>query len=217
MTQKRLPLQLQPNFEGVALFMQRKEDPSFAAIRGKVLSRDEYSCRFCGFHSEKYQQIVAIDGNYKNNQINNLATACVFCMHCQLLGLRNTNAKIIFLPEMSQIELNHFVRVLLCASTMRADYADIAKALFQAFRKRSNVIEEVFGKDASDSLVFAQSLIDINSETKKQQNKAMTALRLLPARGYYNRQIEYWANSIITPKKIETAMQVYREKFQGAH
>lgn len=213
----KLVLSLQPNFEGVARFLGRKDDPSFPELRAKVLQRDNHTCRFCGFHAEKYQQIVNVDGDYTNNKVENLATACVFCMHCQLLGLRNTNAKIIFLPEMSQIELNHFVRVLFCASIMHAEFTDIAKTLFQSFRKRSDMVEEVFGAGSSDSLVFAQSLIDVDPEIRKKKSKAMASLRLLPARNYYRRQIDYWAHSIITPEKIEKAITLYHEKMQEAH
>lgn len=209
-----LPLFLQANFEGVAYFLQRKEDPSFGEIRTKVFLRDDYSCRYCGFHAKRFQQIVAIDGNYRNNALDNLATACVFCMHVQMLGLRNTNAKIIYLPEISQVELNQFVRVLFCASSMPRDISDLAKSLYQALRKRASVVEEVFGKDASDSLIFAQSLIDINPEAKKNQQKALAALRLLPAKSYYNRQIEYWSESVITPAHISAAIKQCQEKTQ---
>jgi intracellular multiplication protein IcmJ len=217
MGQKLLPLQLRANFEGVSCFLNRKDDPSFGEIRTKVLSRDHHTCRYCGFHAEKFQQIVSINGDFKNNNLDNLATACIFCMHCQLLALRNTNAKIIFLPEVTQVELNHFVRILFCASTMKREVSDLAKSLYQAFRKRTSVVEEVFGKDASDSLIFAQSLIDINPESQKQQQKALTSLRLLPAKSYYNKQIDYWTNSVITPEKIEAAMQHYSKKMKEAN
>ena len=110
-----LPLGLGINIDGAIILQSRKEDESFLRLQKKILSRDNYTCLYCGFRAEEFQEVVNIDGDYQNNQPDNLATACVFCAHTQLLGLKN-NSKIIYLPDISQVDLNNFIRVLFCST-----------------------------------------------------------------------------------------------------
>jgi 5-methylcytosine-specific restriction endonuclease McrA len=89
-----LPLGLGVNIEGALLFESRKADAAFLRTQKKVMLRDNYTCRFCGFRAEEYQEVVNINGDYRDNRLDNLATACIFCTHTQLIGLK-INIKII--------------------------------------------------------------------------------------------------------------------------
>ena len=48
-------------------------------MRFVILERDNYTCQYCGFKSEKWQIVHHIDGNSKNNDHDNLETICSMC------------------------------------------------------------------------------------------------------------------------------------------
>ncbi len=75
-------LHLAENLEGWRLFVRRRDDKAFLPVASQVLERDYYICQYCGFQARQYQEIVNLDGNYRNNKLNNLITACCFCSQC---------------------------------------------------------------------------------------------------------------------------------------
>ena len=75
----------------------------------KILKRDGYACCFCGFRAVQYQRIVRMpDGP---------ATACSFCE--QAMSLERASLMgggiLIWLPEITQAELNHILRAIYVA------------------------------------------------------------------------------------------------------
>ncbi len=48
-------------------------------LRKKILKRDNYTCAYCGYKSEKYQIVDHIDGDPKNNKDENLQIVCQMC------------------------------------------------------------------------------------------------------------------------------------------
>ncbi len=197
-----LPLGIRINIDGANVFQSRKADPAFLRLQSKIWSRDRYICRFCGFRAKEYQEVVNVNGNYRDNDPKNLATSCVFCAHTQLLGLKN-NSKIIYLPNMSQVALNHFIRILFCSSRMGEEYEETSKGLIQAFKMRAATIETVFGPDCSDSALFAQTFIDAADPKNKSYAQLFTQLRWLPNRNDYEDVISYWSEKVLTRKIIE--------------
>jgi intracellular multiplication protein IcmJ len=193
-----LPLKVTINIDGATLFQSRKADPAFLRLQNKVWARDDYKCRFCGFRAEEYQEVVNINGNYRNNDPKNLATACVFCAHTQLVGFKNSS-KIIYLPDISQVDLNHFMRVLFCSSHLGDSYEEISKGLIQAFKLRASSIDNVFGSESSDSVLFAQTFVDASDPSKKEAYaKLLAQLRWLPNRNDYEDVISYWTKAVLT-------------------
>src|SRR4051812_30002429 len=90
-------------------------------IRDKILARDDYTCRFCGFQSRKYQEIVFI--GQKDREINpdDFATACSFCHQCFHLEkvARMQSGTVIWLPEIGQALLHHVCRAIYVARISR--------------------------------------------------------------------------------------------------
>jgi len=48
-------------------------------LRKRILKRDDYTCVYCGYKSEKYQIVDHIDGDPENNKDDNLQVICQMC------------------------------------------------------------------------------------------------------------------------------------------
>ena len=108
------------------LYSGRKADPRFKSYELKVFQRDRYTCQFCGFQARLFQDIVNLDGDYSNNQLANLVTSCCFCAQCCFLESVGVGGygggTLVYLPELSQSEVNSLCHVLFCAITNDTGY-----------------------------------------------------------------------------------------------
>lgn len=193
------PLTLTANMDGWRIFNARRKNSEFQKVAQKVLVRDKYTCQFCGFKDLLHQEIANLDGNYRNNHLENLATSCALCLECNFLGVTGREDRIIFLPQMSQADLNHFTRVLFCLIASSTPYVEGAKSLYRNLRQLIQPVDEAFGKDASVSDLFGQSLLDTQGITAQNQKKVMQSLRLLPNQQHFTEQVTHWS-TLILPK-----------------
>lgn len=197
---KLLPLTLAAYKGNWQRFISRKRNKRFLEIQKKVFSRDKKTCHYCGFISNKYQVVVNRDHNYRNNKAANLSTACMFCAQCFFLdavGKNNhTGGHIIYLPEVSQADLNHFCRVLFSSMLNDAPYRGKLNATYLSFYDRSKTVDEVFGPGSSEPSTFGQTLIDSNLSKKDLNSELMLSLRLLPTKKPFSQEIVYWKNNI---------------------
>ena len=199
--QKPLELQLIATPDAWRLYSARKIDERFKAFEKRILQRDRYTCRFCGFQAKNYQDVVNLDGNYSNNKSDNVVTACCFCSQCffmESVGVGGYGGgTLIYLPELSQTELNSLCHVIFCAITNDTGYKTSAQTIYRGFKLRSQAIEEKFGEGTSDPAIFGHLLIDSGHYSDESAKKVVKDMRLLPSMAKFRRQIEGWANSAI--------------------
>ena len=190
-------LKLVANAEAWRLFMLRRADPAFRAFSNKVFRRDRYVCQFCGFQARDYQEVVNLDHNYRNNALSNMTTSCCFCAQCfflQAVGVSDYGGgTVIYLPEISQVNLNSFCHVLFCAITNDTGYSETSQSIYRNFKFRSQQVETQFGEGASNPAYFGQMMVETRSEKSKNLDGIMQDLRLLPSRVGFKKQIEHWA------------------------
>jgi intracellular multiplication protein IcmJ len=183
------------------LYSGRKADPRFKSYEEKVFQRDRYTCQFCGFQARLYQDIVNLDGNYANNQLKNLVTACCFCAQCFFLESVGVGGygggTLIYLPELTQPELNSLCHVLFCAITNDTGYKNSAQTIYRSFKFRSQTVEEKFGEGTSDPSIFGHLLIDSGPLSEENLTQIFANVRLLPSRAKFRKQIERWAASAL--------------------
>jgi len=183
------------------LYSARQSDPRFQLYAKRVFQRDRYTCRFCGFQALLYQEIVNLDGDYNNNKFQNLATACCFCSQCffiESVGVGGYGGgTLIYLPELTQPELNSLCHVLFCAITNDTGYKTSAQTIYLGFKVRSQQIEDKFGEGTSDPAIFGHLLIDSAPIADDQLTKVFKGIRLLPSRAKFRKQIEAWAASAL--------------------
>lgn len=199
--QERCTLKLMATPGSWRLYSARKVDERFKEFEKKVFLRDRYTCQFCGFQARLFQEIVNLDGNYTNNKFSNLVTACCFCSQCffiESVGVGGYGGgTLIYLPELTQAELNSLCHVLFCAITNDTGYKSSAQNIYRSFKFRSQLVEEKFGEGTSDPAIFGQLMIDSGVKTEEVRSQILQNILLLPSRAKFRKQIEKWAASAL--------------------
>lgn len=190
-------LQLAVNLSGWRIFVRRRDDKPFLPVAEKVYNRDNYTCQYCGFQARQYQEIVNLDGNYANNKQSNMATACCFCSQClfiQSIGVDEMGGgQLVYLPEISQADLNSFCHVLFCAMGNGTGYQDSAQAIYRSFKFRSQQVESKFGSGTSNPSTFGQLILEYQSKSPDANVNFLKDIRLLPSYTKFKVQLDAWA------------------------
>lgn len=183
------------------LYSARKADPRFKEFEKKIFARDNYICQFCGFQAKDYQEIINLDGNYNNNKMANMVTACCFCAQCFFLESVGVGGygggNLIYMPELTQAELNSLCHVLFCAMTNDTGYKSSAQTIYRSFKFRAQAIEDKYGEGTSDPSMFGHLLIDSGHTSDNVAKDILRDIRLLPSRAKFRKQIEHWAASAL--------------------
>jgi intracellular multiplication protein IcmJ len=192
------PIKLVAEPEAWRLFSLRKADPAFKTFSQQVFKRDQHMCRFCGFQARQFQEVVNLDNNYRNNKLPNLVTACCFCTQCFFLEVIGKDdyggGALIYLPEISQGDLNGLCHVLFCAMTNATSYRDDAQNIYRGLKLRSQIVEKQFGEGTSDPALFGRILIDIPGKDRTRiMEEALPPLRVLPSYTKFVGQVEAWS------------------------
>ncbi len=195
-----LPIKLTAQKGNWQRFMSRKANKAFLGVRDKIFARDDYACRYCGFQAKQYQEIVNIDQNYNNMAIDNLATVCNFCAQCFFLDSLGLDGKsggtLVYLPEITQADLNHFCRTLFCSMLRETPYKGKLQAAYLSLLDRAKPVEEVFGPHTHEPSVFGQTLIDSGLTDAQKKHPIFHDLKLVPARKYFKEHAEYWKSTV---------------------
>lgn len=150
-------------------------------IRSKILERDDHTCRFCGFQSKKYQEVVHISGYTDDYSPENMATGCIFCHQC--FDLEKTaqmnSGVLVWLPELTQAELNHTARAIYVARISQGTMAEAArKALDAIMVRREDAKARLSTDDPSFLAIVMRDFI--SSKNYAERHKKLDGLRLWP-------------------------------------
>ncbi len=144
----------------------------------KVLRRDDYTCRFCGFHSKQYQRVVA---NPDERSPQPFVTACTFCEQCITLERASITGAgvLVWLPEIGQAELNHIVRAIYVARAEKNELTDTATRAMDALMTRRADAKKRLGSD--DPLLLATVMQEmLTAEEAHGASTKLDGIRLLP-------------------------------------
>ena len=170
-----------------------------------VWERDNYKCFYCNFYSKKYQEIHHINNNHDDNSEKNLTTICPLChknFHLDSVSTSN-GGKIIWLPDMSQQELNYILRAIFIANDYSKEIEEkggedqdgfykIAKLLESFFLERADFVEKEIIAGASDPVVFANAILNMDNTTLSHADEFLSPFRLLHFSTRYSVQSVYW-------------------------
>lgn len=150
-------------------------------VRQKVFSRDDNACQLCGFQSRKYQEVHFIDGNLANTQMDNLATACIYCHQCFDLEkvAQMRSGVLIWLPEIAQADLHHIARAIYVARISQGAMADTAKKGLEILMGRREEAKARLQTD--DPYVLSMVMRDfLGPRQYAMREKKLEGIRLFP-------------------------------------
>ena len=175
--------------------------PGWDSLLKKVHKANNHTCQYCGFQSfpkdsgESYQFVHFLDHDIQNQNLSNLVTACHFCylvLHPGYAGMMNLGT-MIWLPELTQVELNHLVRSAFIAMNIGDVHEGSSRALYSSLDARSLYLEEVLSEHARNPQFVGQTMIDI--APKKMHHKIFEGLRMLPSNQCNDASMEYFATT----------------------
>ncbi len=155
-------------------------------IRAEVLRRDDFSCQFCGFRSERYQKVIPLPGSKAILRADKLVTACIFCEQCfdiESVGQHNAGV-LLWLPEITQAQLHHIARAIYVAriadeTAQSKAVRDAATTAFDQLLSRRSECKRRLGTD--DPLVLASVLQEGLDDSQYVERKAkLEGVRLMP-------------------------------------
>lgn len=147
----------------------------------EILKRDDHTCHYCQFRAEKYQHIHYFDGNSKNEASSNLVTTCIFCNQCFNLDdvASMGSGVLIWLPEISQPDLNNLARAIYIARISQGVMAETAKAMLEVIMARREEAKQRLGTD--DPYVLAAVLGDLlPQQAYDKRHDKLDGIRLFP-------------------------------------
>lgn len=199
---KLLPINITAKRGNWPRFKARRNNKNFLQLESQILARDKNTCRYCGFSSDKYQVVVNINHDYNvgKSTPDNLATACIFCAQCFFLdGIGHDNnwgGTLVYLPEISQADLNQFTRVLFVSMLRDTPYKSKLQTVYLNLKDRENTVNEIFGPNSSNPYIFGQTLSDSNLNSEQLQHPILQQLRLLPDRKCFTQEVFYWKTTV---------------------
>jgi intracellular multiplication protein IcmJ len=152
-----------------------------AELKQKILERDDYTCKSCGFKSQKYQEVLQLNGNKADISENNLVTTCIFCHQCYNLdmvsGMRS--GVLIWLPEIEQSQLNHIARAIYVARISQGPMADAARKALDILMGRREEVKNRLGTD--DPYILSEVMRDyLGDKHYHFREKKLSGVKLFP-------------------------------------
>lgn len=171
-------------------------DDEFRAIRPKILQRDNYTCRFCGFRSLSYQEVHHLNDDHRDNRPDNLFTACPFCHMCFHIGYAGLMREgfLIWVDGTNpppQHAINNIARALYMADKRGDPPFPVAiSMLLEQINARRQLCEQKFG--SSNPLVLGDALIAMTDEEYGRRELSLRHIRFFPHPRRFNLAHDIW-------------------------
>ncbi|MFA7276857.1 MAG: type IV secretion protein DotN [Pseudobdellovibrionaceae bacterium] len=150
-------------------------------IKRTVFERDSHTCQCCGFRAEKYQEVHFRDQDRRNLSMDNMVTTCIFCHHCYNLDLATQmrSGVLVWLPEISQIDLHHIMRAVYVARISQGPMTEAARTTLDAIMTRREEVRRRIHTD--DPYVLTAVLRDfLTGKYYAERNEKLEGVRLFP-------------------------------------
>lgn len=191
---------LAPTLHGTAY----DDDSRMIAVRGKILSRDDYKCFYCGFKAKEHQEIHHFNHDHDDFSEKNLTTICPLCHQSFHLSTcsQSTGGNIIMLKGISQVDLNNLCRMLFVARASGVkEWVNVSKQIYDTLRATITIIDQQISPNGSDPMIFAQMLHKLSDTALAEEH--MGHFKLLPKYNRFEKQIEYWRDNVFNDMPVE--------------
>jgi len=173
-------------------YYQRTQSANYQAVKTIVSKNFANKCAYCGYASGK-NNLVNKNHDYQDNHSKNIVLACSLCTPCVVMDGFGQDPDfggvIVFIPEFTQIQLNHLVRSVYASIEKNATYHSRLNEIFLSLEERKEYVEAIFGKNSFKIEYFAQGLMDIFIDSKKLQHPIFKNLRFLPEKAKLKNEI----------------------------
>jgi len=162
------------------IFVKNPEDVT-EEFEKEIFERDEYTCQFCRFKSEKYQKVQFIGENSEKPGKENFLTACTYCYQCFHIDQipRMQSGSIIWLPELEQSELNNLARAIYIARITQGPMADAARDALEILMRRKEEAKNKLGTD--DPRILATIFQDfMEGKEYARRSSRIKGFRIMP-------------------------------------
>lgn len=143
-----------------------------------VWRRDCYVCRWCGFQSDQFQEVILLDGT--GHDIDQMVTACIFCHQAYHLDLvpEMRSGVLVWLPEFDQVELNQIAREIYILRASIAPGAKEAAAALDRIMGTADLVKERLGSGGLEDLLSILSQGDVLNDPDLAER--LSGIRLMP-------------------------------------
>lgn len=90
---------------------KKLEGERWQEFRKKILDRDDYTCVYCGYKSQKYQIVDHINGNPENNANSNMQVICQMCNLIKHAGQGCEIQAVVNLYKKSKYDQNAIIKI----------------------------------------------------------------------------------------------------------
>jgi len=178
----------------------KSKSPVSSVKPEKILERDNHCCRFCGFCSKKYQRVI----KHEKEDV----TICSFCeqvSHLERAAFMGS-AILIWLPEISQIQLNHIARAAYIAlSSDDVEMKALAFRVVESLKSRRTEAKRRIGTD-DPMLLYTILQEGFQGQYKNEIASKLEGIRLFPLDQYvvkaggkeinaFPKMVEYWKSA----------------------
>lgn len=184
-----------------------------AHFRQSILVRDNHTCKFCGFHSQKFMDSAPKDGNPYHLSNENMVTACTFCNLSLNTGAIGGNEKglIIFLPQLSQAELNWLVHACALSQKNGGRLSTVSTALYGELESLALKADSIWGEGISSPTSLTGVFYSLSTQHYKVRNQLFYGLRFLPNIDLFENEIDYWFETSYEKMNRHQIAKIYQK------
>lgn len=162
--------------------------------RDNILKRDNHTCQGCGWRALDFQEIHHRNGDHSNFKESNLETLCPLCHQVfhPVTASISSGASMIWLPEVSQVELNRLLFAVFASMKAGAKHPlnNVAKAVWGLLDMRKVYLDNQLGK--SDPAIYGQVLLMLSPEDYANRSNTLGAVKMLANPVRFETEIDYW-------------------------
>lgn len=166
-------------------------DARNAELFTKIIKRDKYTCKACGFQSRRFMEVHHRDHNHNNNAPENLATICPLChmsMHMGRAGAQGEAVLIWLDPThqaLDQASLNNLVRTSVVSNRYIHAVSDASRNLLSDLARHTSIAERIVGTSRPE--VLADAILKLPEEAHRKRFELFDGVRMLWTGKLYRR------------------------------
>ncbi|HFH4314350.1 HNH endonuclease signature motif containing protein [Pseudomonas aeruginosa] len=208
-------------------------DKSAGELRKQVIEQGRFGrrCYFCdfAFGTTDSFDIHNLDGDHTNNDLENLVPVCELChtpFHLDTVSKKwpSDPGKIVFLPELTQVQLNNLLQVIFYCMAMQSAAVVVGPeqvgsstgeafnphTVYRRITDRAHQVEmnpkgETVRKGLSDPLVCSRLLLDMSDEEYGQRGALLGGCRYVPGADYFIQQAGMWNGNGASFSRLDLA------------